>query len=151
MRRKKTFETHFWGLSVLQCVVLFLQCIVVCCSVLQCVAVCVTFCVAVVVYVCICMLSFPAVIQTVWCVEEIMFETIRLGKCVAVCSHFAIHCNNTLQHTAATHCNTLHRRLEGLVRQSPLLQPTAMHCNTLQHTATEYVIPRSCVYLQLRQ
>ena len=40
---------------------------------------------------------------------------------IVVLQHTAIHCCNTLQHTA-THCNTL--------------QHAATHCNTLQHTAT---------------
>jgi len=57
----------------------------------------------------------------------------------------ATHCN-TLQHTA-THCNTLQRtatpvinlRYMNTTTHCTTLQHTATHCNTLQHTATPVI------------
>jgi len=156
--------------SVLQCVAVCrsvlsltgetVECVAVCCSVLQCVAVC-------------CRLwvrrwnmlhemshSNKTLQHTAThCNTEIVGETV---ECVAVvealkrtyqpctrrraathCNtlqHTATHCN-TLQHTAShcitlqhisTHCNTLHE----MSHSNKTLQHTATHCNTLQHTAT---------------
>jgi len=56
-----------------------------------------------------------------------------------------VHCK-TLQHTAATHCNTLlqHNTLQHAAHDAGALQHTATHCcNTLQHTvATQHTATR---------
>ena len=90
-----------------------MQCVAVCCSVLQCVAVCRT-----------------AQSQTFYLTSFTTTHCNTLqhaAKHRTTLQHTATHCN-TLQHTAA-HCNTL--------------QHTATRCNTMQHKETHCNINRS--------
>jgi len=93
--------------------------VIVCCSVLQCVAVC-----------CSMLQCFTV------CCNVPLPRTSTLYNA----QHTATHCN-TLQHTA-THCNTLQHAVPfwGAPYSSRssryTVQHTAKHCNTLQHAAT---------------
>ena len=91
--------------------------------------------------------------------QHIATQTGSPGEAIAV---VATYCN-TLQHTA-TRCNRIRHTafmristvaaiamLQHTTTHRNTLECTATHCNTLQHAATEYVIPRSCVYIQLKQ
>jgi len=104
-----------------------LECI--CARVHMCVCVCVAACVfacgrvRVCVRVCVCKYI---------CINMLVHAQVRPfpqnGVMVSTISQISRcntlkHCNNTPQHTATTHRNTLQ-------------QHTATHCNTLQHTAT---------------
>jgi len=129
--------------SVLQCVVHIhslytrvreprvLQCVAVCWSVLQCVAVC------------------CSVLQ---CVEPPQSPR---GEPRAARQPFYIHCNtlqhtcnthathcNTLQHTTTTHCNNTLQHIYYFIYSATHMQQTcnthATRCNTLQHTTTTH-------------
>jgi len=136
---KNRFRVCFFG-SVLQCVAVccsVLQCVLqhvaVCCSVLQCVAVGCW---------CVIHLIFPSLFIEVMSPLRMTHSygymthsemSLQLGEdsfssLFPAGSHFQksarhqIYISRTLQHTA-THCNTP--------------QHTSTHCNTLQHTATK--------------
>jgi len=104
--------------SVLQCVTVccsVLQCVAVCCSVLQCVAVyCIVFCV---------------------CWYFLLFPRSLMSRCDTL-QHTTTHCNITLQHTPLRHTAT--RLLlfpESLMSRCTAPQHNTTHWNTLPYTA----------------
>jgi len=94
---------------------LLVMCVAVCCSVLQCVAL---LCCGVLQYV------------AVWCSTEMMAHTYTWARWdYHSLQHTATHCN-TLQHTA-THCNTA-VRLSFTYACCSVLQCVAVCCGVLQ-------------------
>ena len=112
-----------------------LQCVAVCCSVLQ-GGDAVRRDICVYIYMCICDIYTYTHIMQICAYVYIYYTSVKTlhgcsELCCSVLQSVAVCCSelrtlristqrNTLQHTA-THCNTL--------------QHTATHCNTLQHTA----------------
>ena len=95
------------------------MCVAVCCSGLQCAAVCRSFLI---------LSQFVAVC----CSEAAILLVLRQRLRWYLLPHTATsHC---MQHTTATHCNTLLHR--AATHYDNTLQHTTTHCNTLQHTTT---------------
>ena len=113
-----------------------LQCVAVCCSVLQCCSACSVLqcCSAYRVLQCLSVsasLCLPMELLSTYMISSIVPRT-------AYC--------NTLQHTA-THCNTLQHTANTATHYN-ILQHAATRCDTLQHTATHTEI--QCEVLSCR-
>jgi len=144
------------------CVSCVLQCVAVCCSVLQCVAADFRECLVIWIFenaiskILFIIIVFRVCCSVLQCVAADFQEclVIVFWECTAAhcnittrCNtlqHTATHCN-TLQHTAthcttlqhtATHCNIRQHTGNTIINKEPLRIYTATHCNTLQRTAT---------------
>jgi len=126
-----------------------LQCVAVCCSVLQCVAVCIAVHCSVLQCAAVCCSVFQWHVTSsfshsrCWCrrtqqrtkQKKTTIKTRLMLSLRRKRSHItATHCS-TLQHTAA-HCSTLLYTLQHTATHRNAWQHTATHCNALQRTAT---------------
>jgi len=126
-----------------------LQCVAVCCSVLQCVAACHVYPYE----VCCSVLQCVAVCCSVSYISEYMTTYAIVGLNLFDMKHSSSACCNTLQHAAthcptlqhtATHCNTpqptgetRHNHRPSSSAHCNMLQHAATHCPTLQHTSAD--------------
>jgi len=102
-----------------------LQCVSVCCSVLQCAG--------------IRQLRIFFLPNFTRSIEFAIWGQVWRMRCLQTLQHTVANCN-TLQHTA-THCNTL----QHTETHCNTLQHTATHCNTMQHTSTHCNTPQHTV------